>query len=103
MFDEDCLKLFNLFFFAKMVSEINDTAKKELEKFSGNHRELLAFFERNSSSIEVVMDGSIKRVYFPKHPICAFLLSQHKAQIMQEIRTLNPNQKVAEFLSRKPR
>lgn len=78
-FDEDCLKLFNLFFFVKMVTETNSGAKKELEKLSNNYGELLAFFERNSSSVEIVMDGSIKRVYFPKHPICAFLLSQHKA------------------------
>lgn len=73
------MKLFNLFFFVKMVTETNSGAKKELEKLSNNYGELLAFFERNSSSVEIVMDGSIKRVYFPKHPICAFLLSQHKA------------------------
>jgi len=85
------------------VCDINSTVKKELETVSENHRVMIDFFERNSCSIEVVMDGSIKRVYFPKHPICSYLLSQHKSQIMQEIRTLNPNQKVTEFLIRKPR
>ena len=95
IFDTFVREGFNLYILVNKLANTSSEAAKRLK----NMLELLSrekmlnayeFYRSNTGCIEAVIEGKLRKVYFPIKPICRFLSYESKESFMEEVDRTSP-------------
>jgi len=97
-------------YWAKIQNKIQKKNQKDISKFEmkknirkndDKHiiREVLTFFSKYVSHIEICRDNSIQRIFFPILPLCKMLPKQIKNDFNENVNRINTKIKVEELMA----
>ena len=101
-FDDQILESFGVFILLRTLADKSKSVENMMKKgaeVTTTQRNALQFFKSNTVSVEIMFNGQLIKVYFPRYPATRFLSPSSKAHLMNEVKRDSQNEKVLGLLS----
>ena len=103
-FAGNIIEAFEIFILMHTLADSNDVARQNLAHHSFTKEQWVAFefIRMHTGRIEVTVQGSLQRVYFPVHPLCHFLSYASRKHLIQNINRESASTKITGLITKIP-